>query len=70
MGVASISESSPAIDITSGRWITSAAVAEALAALAQTTAQLGGQLKPNPHRTYVGRARIRSITGAARIRSM
>jgi hypothetical protein len=70
MGVASISESSPAIDVTSGRWITSAAVTDALAALEQTTAQLGGQLKPNPHRTYVGRPRIRSITGATRIRSM
>ena len=70
MGVASISESSQAIDITSGRWVTSTAVSDALAALATTTAQLGGQLKPNPHRTYVGRTRIRSITGATRIRSM
>ena len=70
MGVASISESSPAVDITSGRWITSAALTEALAALALTTAQLGGQLKPNPRMTYVGRPRIRSITGVTRIRSM
>jgi hypothetical protein len=28
------------------------------------------ELKPNPHQTYIGRARIRSITGATRIRSM